>query len=154
VTVELPVGFSLALSAGGSDREMRDHVEAKEGSSIIACVTWSDKLENQHATTLDTFVTSTIGTVVREPRQDDLDGEIKRYYHVDFRGAHGVAGLEAMLQGKPERGQEGTGAQITAGAEASVHPDSQSIVGDVNVAMRRTATEATEDLGLWVVIRK
>ena len=36
----------------------------------------------------------------------------------------------------------------------TVLPNVQNVAGDMTVTMRRAATEVTEDLPLWVVIRK
>jgi len=154
VNLGVPVGYSLAV---GSPRgEMGDYTEIKEGGAATACLTWSKELRHPQIA-----FTSTIGTVLRDYRHDDkLRDEVKRYYTIDFRGAPGLARLEATLwsasaEGEgPEDRPHDDGARITDSADVSVHPDSQSIVGDVNVSMRRTATDATEDLGLWVVIRK
>jgi hypothetical protein len=159
VTVDLPVGFSLTV--GTADSGMHDHVEVREGRAIVACLTWNTGLTG--AAALQTSLSSSLGDVVRDYRQDRHNGDIKRYHHIDLRGAHGIARLQATLRSASERSESSreslredfhAGAMITDEAEASVQPDSQTITGDVNVSMRRTATDPTEDLGLWVVIRK
>jgi hypothetical protein len=160
VTIDIPVGFSLAV--GTADSGMHDHVEVREGGAIVACLTWNSGLPGGQA--LQTSLTSSLGNVLRDYRQDDHREDHKRYHHIDFRSAHGIAFLQATLRSGPERTAsfreefqplgQGSGASITDEAEVSVQPDSQTITGDVNVSMRRTATDPTEDLGLWVVIRK
>jgi hypothetical protein len=143
VCLEIPIGFSLTLRSVGGDTQWRDRIDSKEGSAIQACLTWKRNLVN--SLDLPSTLRTTIGAVLADYQQEVVGQEVKRYYYVDLRGARGVAKVEATLKG---------GSEITDEATASVEPDSQSITGDINVSMRRTATEATEDLGLWVVIRK
>ena len=145
VTVKIPIGFSLKLSPVGV-ADWQSEVELKEGSAIQACLTW--RIANSRD--LPTSLTTTIGSVLTDYQQEELEGEVKRYYYVDLRGARGMAKLQATLKD----GLRSSAGKITDEATAAVRPDSQSITGDVNVSMRRTATEVTEDIGLWVVIRK
>ena len=157
VNLQVPVGYSLVV--GSDEGEMRDHAEAREGGAIVACLTWNKPPEDCD---VETSLTSSIGSVLRDYRHDDRGkNEAKRYYQVDLRGAHGIARIEAILRAGPEEGDgddrevpHRRGARMSQGAAVPVLPSSQSITGDVNVSMRRTATDATEDLGLWVVIRK
>ena len=143
VRVEVPIGFSLTLRSVGGDAQWRDHIDSKEGGAIQACLTWKRNLAN--STELPSALKTTIGAVLPDYQQEVVAQEVKRYYYIDLRGARGIAKVEATLKG---------GSEITDEATAAVEPDSQSITGDISVSMRRTATEATEDLGLWVVIRK
>jgi len=143
VRVEVPIGFSLTLRSVGGDTQWRDHIDSKEGGAIQACLTWKRNLAN--STELPSALKTTIGAVLPDYQQEVVAQEVKRYYYIDLRGARGIAKVEATLKG---------GSEITDEATAAVEPDSQSITGDISVSMRRTATEATEDLGLWVVIRK
>ena len=143
VRVEVPIGFSLTLRSVGGDAQWRDHIDSKEGGAIQACLTWKRNLAN--STELPSVLKTTIGAVLPDYQQEVVAQEVKRYYYIDLRGARGIARVEATLKG---------GSEITDEATAAVEPDSQSITGDISVSMRRTATEATEDLGLWVVIRK
>jgi hypothetical protein len=145
VSVEIPIGFSLKLRPVG-DAEWLDQVDSKEGSAIQACLSWRKSLP--HSGTLHTFLKTTIGSVLNDYQQDEVGDEVKRYYYVDLRDARGIAKLQATLKSVSDT------SEITDEATAAVQPESQSITGDVNVSMRRTATEATEDIGLWVVIRK
>lgn len=154
VTFEVPVGYSLAV--GHDEGRMGDHTEAREGGAIIACLSWNRPVEG---TRVQTSLTSTIGSVGHDYRHDDRGrGEIKRYYHIDLRATQGIARLEAVVRAESAEGDgdapHGGGARIVQRLDVPVLPASQSIAGDVNVSMRRTATEPTEDLGLWVVIRK
>jgi hypothetical protein len=157
VRLQVPVGYSLVV--GSDEGKMSDHAEAREGGAIVACLTWNKPAE---ACDVHTSLTSSIGSVLRDYRHDDEGTkEAKRYYQVDLRGAHGIARIEAILRAGPEEGDDdargaphGRGPRMSQGAAVPVLPSSQSVTGDVNVSMRRTATDATEDLGLWVIIRK
>jgi hypothetical protein len=146
----VPVGYSLAMLHG--EGEM-DAPEATEGGAIVVRMSWRKSLER-----VQTSLTSTIGSVLHGYQHDaSATNDVKRDYQVDFRAARGIARIEAMLLAAPVEGDEapaGSGGRIRHSIEVPVLASSQSIAGDVNVSMRRTATEPTEDLGLWVVIRK
>jgi hypothetical protein len=156
VYLNVPVGYHFGVvSAGG---EVSDYAETREGGAIVACVSWGKPVDNSR---VRAELTSSIGAVQHDYRLDTSGkNEIRRYYHVDLRGAHGIARIEAALHGEAGESDgdgetpRGRGATIRHGIDVPVLPSSQSITGDVNVSMRRTATDATEDLGLWVVIRK
>ena len=152
--LNVPVGFQLTV--GRPDGELGSHAEATEGSALVACLSW-----RKPRTGSGNFVTtlfSTGGTVHPEPRHEELRQEHRQHYQVDLRATHGMVRLEAVLMDRQETGKREASsdgpATITDEATALIQPDSQSVTGDINVAMRRTATDVTEDLSLWVVIRK
>jgi hypothetical protein len=149
VAVDIPIGFSLNLRSVG-DSNWQDNVDSKEGSAIQARLAWRKDLPN--SLKLPASLTTTIGSVLTDFQQEEDGLEVRRYYYVDLRGARGMAKLQATLKGELPTGERS--GKITDEATTAVQPNSQSITGDVSVSMRRTATEATEDIGLWVVIRK
>ena len=150
----LPVGFQLAV--GRPDGEPRSHAEVTEGSALMACLSW--RKPRTGPGNFETRLTSTNGAVHHEPRHEELRQEHRDYYQVDLRATHGMARLEGKLIDRQLVNKRTVSSEnpatITDEATASILPDSQSVTGDINVAMRRTATDATEDLSLWVVIRK
>jgi hypothetical protein len=156
VTMEIPINFSVQLRAGDNPDWEEDLVEAKEGGAVSALLSWNNDPDRS---AYPTSLTTTIGSVLDDHDDTDTPGEMHRYYYVDLRGARGIAKLKGTLKDIDSRTPgvsrlPGGNPEVSDDASASVQPDSQSITGEVNVSMRRTATDATDDLGLWVVIRK
>jgi hypothetical protein len=157
--LKVPVGFQLGV--GPTLTELANHADGTEGGALIACLSWKKPRQTIAGDSNATTMLHPTGAAVHgEPHHEDTKQEYRRVYQVDLRATHGMVKFEATLIAGPTLGTVGTvdtrapAATITDEATALIQPDSQSITGDVSVAMRRTATDVTEDLSLWVVIRK
>jgi hypothetical protein len=90
-------------------------------------------------------VTATRGTISAQFKEFEYDNDVVREYIFGSTGASGMVRITATLRENPE---------MRLDLDVAVLPNVQNITGDVTVTMRRAATEVTEDLPLWVVIRK
>jgi hypothetical protein len=137
----LPVGFSLDTYVPQDDCTTIPCRELREGKGMYLRVARNKSLPKD----LEIRVTVTRGTLSAQYREFDQDNESVREYIFGSTGASGLIRFTATLRENPE---------ITVCRDVTVLPNVQSIAGDVTVTMRRAATEITEDLPLWVVIRK
>ncbi|MFU2486296.1 hypothetical protein [Thauera sp. WH-1] len=140
VELGLPFGFTVETFVAGSNCTRTPCNEVREGQSVFVSLSW----QRQAGTDFVTSLTSAGGNILPDYRsQEDAERVTREYiFHASRRG---VASWDATLRGSPELHVRG---------DLIVLPNVQSVAGDMSVTMRRAATEPTEDLPLWVVIRK
>ncbi|MGB0127525.1 MAG: carboxypeptidase-like regulatory domain-containing protein, partial [Rhodocyclaceae bacterium] len=141
VELAIPVGFNVEsfVAAGGCDTVPCDRV--RQGQSMYFRFSWNKTAGSGPATTLS----ATRGSVLAQHREFEEGSRMVREYVFDSGRISGHVEFTAAFSQNP---------RIVINFIRVVDRDEQAIAGDVTVTMRRAATEATEDLPLWIVIRK
>ena len=138
---EVPVGFSVELLVPGSNCELMPCDRVRQGRSMYVRFAWSSKAGRE----VHTDVVASSGSVLAPHRDYETESRVVREYVFDNARVIGPVDFRATLRQNPE---------IAVDVRGFVDRDEQAITGDVTVTMRRAGTEATEDLALWIVIKK
>jgi len=141
VRCQIPLGFSIDTFVPKDDCTMLPCREVREGKAFYVKIYRNKDLP----TDVESKLTVTRGTILTPFREYGEGNQIVREYVYDSKGGSGPVRFTGILKHNPH---------VVGHVDAVVLPDAQNIAGDVTVTMRRAATEATEDLPLWVVIRK
>ncbi len=141
VCLELPVGFAVESFVSGSDCTMTPCDRVRQGQSMLFRVAWNRAAGTHFATSLS----ASRGSVLTQYREFEETGRVVREYIYDSSRVFGNVEFAAALKDNPV---------IVINLARFIDRNEQAISGDVTVTMRRAATEVTEDLPLWIVIRK
>jgi hypothetical protein len=136
----LPIGFSLDTCVPQDDCTQVSSREVRQGRGMYVRVARRKSVKD-----FEVRVTATRGALSAQFREYDHDDDLVREHIFGSQDTIGVVRFTATLRDNP---------LITVNLDVTVLPNVQNIAGDVKVTMRRAATEVTEDLPLWVVIRK
>jgi hypothetical protein len=141
ICVEIPMAFSIGTFVLTEECKMIPCAEFVVGKAMYVRIAWRRERGKEFKTTL----TASKGHILDGFKESQTNDEYIREYLFDSNDAPGVTMFTARLQQNP---------YMVATASVTGMPDRVQVGGDVTVTMRRAATEATEDLPLWVVIRK
>ncbi len=135
---DIPVGFGAETYLLEDGCKRTRCTELSSGSSMLIEIFWNDKLPED----LELKLEVDKGKIYKQQTEEEFN---KRTYVYDSHGVKGSTRFKCVLKQNPE---------IILTIERFVLPKTQSISGDLTVSMKRAATVPTEDLPLWVVIRK
>jgi hypothetical protein len=137
----IPVGFNVEsfVASDGCNTVSCDRV--RQGQSMYVRFSWNKGVGSGPATSLS----ASRGSVLAQHREFETSAQTVREYVFDSSRISGHVEFTATFKQNP---------QIVINLAITVDRNEQAIAGDVTVTMRRAATEATEDLPLWIVIRK
>lgn len=140
-TGRLRIGFSLDTYVPQDDCTVIPCREVREGKGLYVRIARNKELPRD----IELRLSVTRGAILPQFKEYEEGNQYVREYVFASTGVSGVVRFTALLKQNP---------QMEVGVDATVLPNVQNIAGDVTVTMRRAATEVTEDLPLWVVIRK
>ena len=136
----LAIGFTIEAYALQDDGRRVLSREVRQGKGMSVRVARKKSLKD-----FPVRVTINGGALAARGLESE-DGDLSVLEHIlRTEAIVGVVRVSATMSDNP---------RITVYLDIIVLPNVQNIAGDLRVSMRRTATEATEDLPLWVVIRK
>ena len=135
----LAIGFALETHVLLDDGRQVSSQEVRQGRGMFVRVARKKIFRD-----FEVRVTATRGTISAQWKElDEVENSVREQTFSSQEA--GLVRITAILRENP---------LITVNLDVTVLPNVQNIAGDVRMTLRRTATEATEDLPLWVVIRK